>query len=371
MATTPSVVVVGAGAIGCSTAYHLARMGARVTVVDRDAIGSGASFHATGLLPPWRPSANPSLNALFDASLRMTLDLLPRLQQETGVDTLFQRGEGLRVALREDQIPLGRALAAAPTLAGAKTAYIEADEARRLEPRLGPGVLGALWCDRFSQVDAYRYTLALTQGAERAGAVFRTGMVTGLERRGGRVAGVQTATGSIPCDAAVLAMGAWSDAASGWVGMSVPVRPVKGQNMRLWWDGRPLRYFMGQIGWGHLIQRADGYLSVGSTEEEGEGLSSQPTAAARDLLMAHALAILPTLDTAQVVRQFAGPRPVAKDGLPIMGPVPSLSGVYLNTGQGFSGIFLAAASGLHLAELVLRGESSVADPAPFLPARFA
>jgi len=62
---------------------------------------------------------------------------------------------------------------------------------------------------------------------------------------------------------------------------------------------------------------------------------------------------------------------VAKDGLPMMGPVPSLSGVYLNTGQGFSGIFLAAASGLHLAELVLRGESSVADPAPFLPARFA
>ncbi len=345
-------------------------MGAKVTVVDQEAIGSGASFHATGLLPPWRASHNPHLNALFDASLRLTQELLPRLKDETGVDTLYQVGEGLRVALRADQVAMGKELAAAPALSGAKLAYVDGDEAQRLEPRLSQGVLGALWCDRFGQVDAYRYTLALAQGAERAGAQFRTARVTGLVRRECRTTAVSTPSGDIPCDSVVLAMGAWSAEASPWTGVPVPVRPVKGQNMRLRWDGAPLRYLLGQIGWGHLIQRADGFLSAGSTEEEGQGLSAQATTDARDRLMAHVLAVMPCLETAQVVQQFAGPRPVSEDRLPIMGPSPTLQGVYLNTGHGYDGILLAAASGQHVAELVLTGRSSVAAPEPFLPARF-
>ncbi|MBI4202216.1 MAG: FAD-binding oxidoreductase [Chloroflexi bacterium] len=370
MSISAEVVVVGAGSIGCATAYALARQGAKVIVLDREAPGAGASFHATGLLPPWQASTDPALNALYDASLRLSRELFPRLQEETGIPLLYQVGEGLRVALRDDQVPLGRELAAAPGLAGAGLAYLDAGEARRLEPRLSPDILGGLWCDGFLQVDSYRYTLALAQAAEGLGVQFQTAYVTGLERQGRRLRGLQTPTGVIPCDRAVLALGAWSAGAGAWLGMPVPVRPVKGQNMRLRWEGAPLPYLMGQIGWGHLIQRGDGYLSAGSTEEEGMGLDASTTAEARDRLMKHALAVMPCLETAQVVQQFAGPRPVSQDGLPIMGPATTLEGVFLNTGHGYSGIFLAAASGRHVADLVMEGRSSIAAPDPFLPARF-
>ncbi|MBI4198111.1 MAG: FAD-binding oxidoreductase [Chloroflexi bacterium] len=99
MTASPEIVIVGAGAIGCATAYYLARQGAKVLVMDREAIGAGASFHATGLFSPWRASSNPALNHLFDTSLRLSQELLPRLKEETGVDTLFQVAQGLRVAL--------------------------------------------------------------------------------------------------------------------------------------------------------------------------------------------------------------------------------------------------------------------------------
>ena len=371
MSVSPDVIVVGAGAVGCATAYFLAREGARVLLLDRQAVGAGASFHATGLLVPWRESQDPAVLGLFEAGLRLARELVPRLSEETGVDPLYQTGEALRVALTEAQVARAQAIAARPGLLGARLAFVDGDEARRLEPRLSPRVLGALWATQYAQLDSYRYTLALARGAEQAGAQTLTRQVTGLLRRNGRVAGVQTPSGAIEAERVVLAMGAWSREAEAWLGVPVPVRPQKGQNMRLRWEGEPFRYFLGQVGWGHLIQRADGFLSAGSTEEEGQGFDTTPTAAARQRLLEHALSVMPCLENAQVVHQFAGPRPQSQDDLPLMGPAPGLEGAYLNTGHGHSGIYLAAVSGRHVAELVARGASSVLPVEPYLPARFA
>ncbi len=356
--------------MGCATAYYLARQGTRVLVLDRESVGAGASFHATGLLTPWQESSNPAVKELFNASFKLTTELLPRLKEETGVDTLYQVGEALRVALTEQQVERGRDIAEHAGMDGTRLAFMDGDEARRLEPRLSPEVLGALWADRFGQLDSYKYTLALAAGAEIAGAKLLTRQVTGLMRRGNRIVGVETSSGEMKSDIVVLAMGAWSQESSDWLGIPVPVRPQKGQNMRLRWDGEPFRYLMGQVGWGHLFQRADGFISAGSTEEEGQGIDATPTPEARDRLMEHALSVMPSLESAEVVQQFAGPRPQSPDNLPIMGPVPNLSGVYLNTGHGHSGIYLAAASGRHVAELVTSGESSLLPAGPYLPARF-
>lgn len=371
MTTSAAVIVVGAGVVGCATAYFLARQGAKVLVLDKDAIGSGASFHATGLLTPWRAHTAPAVSEIFETSLKLSRELMPRLKDETGIDFLYQVGEGLRVALREEQMEQGKALASRPGMAGTKVVFVDGDEARKMEPRLSPNVLGALWASEHGQVDSYRYTLALARGAEEAGAAFLTRQVIALECRGERVTGVVTPSGIFASEMVVLAMGAWSAEAEEWLNISIPVRPQKGQNMRLRWDGEPLRYLMGQVGWGHLIQRADGFLSVGSTEEEGLGTDTTPTTEARHHLVEHALSVMPCLETAEIVQQFAGPRPQSQDNLPIMGPVHTLSGVYLNTGHGHSGIILAAASARHVAELVLMGRSSILPVAPYLASRFS
>jgi len=86
--------------------------------------------------------------------------------------------------------------------------------------------------------------------------------------------------------------------------------------------------------------------------------------------MEHALSVMPSLESAEVVQQFAGPRPLSQDNLPIMGPVLNVSGVYLSTGHGHSGIYLAAASGRHVAELVTSDETSLLPVGPYLPTRF-
>jgi glycine/D-amino acid oxidase-like deaminating enzyme len=127
---------------------------------------------------------------------------------------------------------------------------------------------------------------------------------------------------------------------------------------------------MGLVGLGHLVQRPDGQLTTGSTEEEGQGVDTYPTPEARLGLMEQAVSMMPCVEVAEVVQQLAGPRPVSQDELPLMGPVPVLSGVYLNTGHGHSGILLAAVAGRHVAELVARGSSSVLAETPYLPARF-
>ncbi len=369
-ANSADVIVVGAGVVGCATAYYLARQGTSVLVLDRESVGAGASFHATGLLTPWQESDNPAVKELFNASLKLTTELLPRLKEETGVDTLYQVGEALRVALTEQQVERGKDIAEHAGMDGTRLAFMDGDEARKLESRLSPKVLGALWADRFGQLDSYRYTLALAEGAEKAGAEVLTRQVTGLVRRGDRIVGVETPSGEIESDTVVLAMGAWSQESSEWLGIPVPVQPLKGQNMRLRWDGEPFRYLMGQVGWGHLFQRTDGFISAGSTEEENQGCDATPTPDARDRLMEHALSVMPSLESAEAVQQLAGPRPCSQDNLPIMGPAPNLSGVYLNTGHGHSGIYLAAASGQHVAKLVTSGESSLMPAGPFLPSRF-
>ncbi len=358
------VLVVGAGAIGCATAYFLARMGTKVLVLDKNGIGSGTSFHATGLLGAG--SSTPLSETAYEA----TLELVPRLQEETGIDVLYQKQEGLHIALTERQVEQGKAMAAVPGLAGTKRVFLDGDEARKLEPRLSAKILGAVWQENAAQLDSYRYTLALARGAERAGVEFLNRHIVGLVRQGDTVAGVMTPSGAVSADRVVLATGAWSAEAAEWLGMSVPVRPQKGQSIRLRWSGGPLHYLMRQVGWGHLIQRGDGFLSAGSTDEDGKGLDTSPTPEALNKIMEHALSIMPCLETAEMVTQFAGPRPKSVDGLPLMGPVPTMPGAYLNTGHGSSGIFLAAASGRHVAEMVVNGASSVLPEAPYLPARF-
>ena len=318
---TTEVVVVGAGVIGCATAYFLSRLGIRVVVLDQGAIGSGASFHATGLL------GGGDSNPQSETAYRVTLETLPPLQEETGINVLYQMHEGLHVALTEQQEKRGKAMAATPGLAGTKRVFLDRDEARKLEPRLSEKILGAVWLEKSAQLDSYRYTLALAKGAEQSGAEFMTREVIGLVRQGSKVTGVKTPSGVIWADRVILATGAWSGKTEGWLDMQIPVHPQKGQNLRLRWTGDPLRYLIRQVGWGHLLQRKDGLVSAGSTAEENEGFDTTPTSVALSQIMEHVLSIMPCLEMAEVVSQFAGPRPKSPDNLPLIGPSPTLSGV--------------------------------------------
>ena len=265
MSQTAEVVVVGGGAIGSSVAYYLSREGTKVLVLEKEAVGSGATAHATGSLSLMGTEFYPGPHfQLALESYRMYTELVPRLEEETGIEINYQRKPALRLALDEDEEWLiQEQVAWKKDFVSLKT--IDGDEARRLEPRLNPRVRSGVYQEECARVDSYRLNLALVQAAESHGAQVQLRQVTGLETQNSRVTGVRTTDGTISCGTVVLTMGAWSAECGRWLNFPVPVRPLKGEKLLLKYDGAPLPFFLGSPRRGHMLTLPDGLLSVGST----------------------------------------------------------------------------------------------------------
>ena len=381
MPESADVVVIGAGVVGCAVAYYLAREGVKVTLLEREAIGSGASAHATGSLSLLGAEFSPGASfQLARASYAEFPELVPELELATGMDLLYQRRPSLRLALDDEEIDLIKGLMAwqQPHV---RMRWIDAQEVRSIEPRLSPSILGAVYEDESAQLDSYRLNLALGRAAELRGANIRYREVTGLVTSGVTVTGVKTASEDIHCGMVVVAAGTWSRAFTPWLGFPVPVRPMKGERLLLNYPGELLPVLISSPKRGHLISRTDGLTSVGSTggrdydQKElfwGEEFDRQPTETARLELLQRAIDVFPDLERAELVQQLAGSRPLSPDSKPIIGPVPGWEGVLLATGHTTKGIHLGPITGRIIADYVCRGSTQVvSDMREFLPGRFA
>jgi len=237
-----------------------------------------------------------------------------------------------------------------------------------VEPRIADETFGATLIEGGGAVEPYRLVLALTRAAERLGVRVRHGRVIGLRRDGGRITGVVLEREVLSCATAVLALGPWSAEASDWIGVPIDVRPLKGQILRLQAPGPPVDC---SVGWGHnyATTKTDGLLWAGTTEEEA-GFDEESTLAARDEIGAALLKMLPAMADAQVAQQTACLRPVASDGLLVLGGVPGLDHAYVATGGARKGILYGPAMGQAIADLVLGRDTRVALDA-FAPGRFA
>ena len=381
MPETSDVAVIGAGVVGCSVAYYLAREGVAVTILERESIGSGASAHATGSLSLL--GAEFSAGASFEmarASYAEFPDLAAELESATGMDLLYQRRPSLRLALDDEEVELIKSLMAwqQPHV---KMRWVDAGEVHAIEPRLSPAIIGAVYEDESAQLDSYRFNLALARGAELKGTGILSREATGLVTDGSRIAGVKTASGDIHCGAVVVAAGTWSRAFTPWLGFPVPVRPMKGERLLLNYPGEPLPVLLSSPKRGHMISRLDGLTSVGSTggrdydQKElfwGEEFDRQPTETARLELLQRAIDVFPDLERAELIQQLAGSRPLSPDSKPIIGPVPGLEGVLLATGHTTKGIHLGPVTGRIIADYICRGATDMVDDmSEFLPDRFA
>ena len=381
MPTSADVVVIGAGVVGCSVAYYLAREGVNVTLLEREAIGSGASAHATGSLSLLGAEFSPGASfQMARASYAEFPQLVAELESATGVDLLYQRRPSLRLALDEEEASMIKGLMVwqQPYV---KMHWIDDREVRSIEPRLSHNIIGAVYEDESAQLDSYRLNLALARGAELKGASILYREVTGLVADGPAISGVKTTSGDIPCGAVVVAAGTWSRAFTSWLGFPVPVRPMKGERLLLNYPGEPLPVLISSPKRGHMISRSDGFTSVGSTggrdydQKElfwGEEFDRQPTENARLELLRRAIDVFPDLERAELVQQLAGSRPLSPDSKPIIGPVPGWEGILLATGHTTKGIHLGPVTGRIIADYICRGSTeAVSDMSEFLPDRFA
>ena len=381
MPDTADVVVIGAGVVGCSAALYLAREGLKVTLIERDSIGSGASAHATGSLSLLGAEFSPGASfEMARASYNEFPQLVAELESDTGMDLLYQRRPSLRLALDDEEVDLVKTLMVwqQPHV---RMRWIDAAEVRSIEPRLSHSIVGAVYEDESAQLDSYRFNLALARSAELLGASVLYREVTGLVSNGTSIVGVRTATEDIHCGKVVVAAGTWSRTFTPWLGFPIPVRPMKGERLLLNYPGEPLPVLISSPKRGHMISRTDGLTSIGSTggrdydQKElfwGEEFDRQPTETARQELLQRAIDVLPDLERAQLVQQLAGSRPLSPDSKPIIGPVPDHENVLLATGHTTKGIHLGPATGRIIADYICRGSTDVvSDMTEFLPDRFA
>ncbi|MGP3954955.1 FAD-dependent oxidoreductase [Nonomuraea sp. 3N208] len=369
-------VIVGGGIVGLSIAWRLARSGRPVTVVD-PAPASGASYAAAGMLAPVSEvtyTETPLLR-LGMASLRRWPAFATELAEDAGwvaadagagaaggprvgpfggleIGDGPRRGLDLRadgtldVAFGADDLAALDELAAYMDKLGLPVERLTGRECRRLEPMLAPSVRGGLLAPEDAWVDPRRVTTALLAALDRLHVPLVRARAAGLLRDAdGKVVGVRLEPpregpqppSELRAERVVLAAGAWSAELA-----EVPVRPVKGQIMRLR-SPQPLlsRCVRGTVhgSYVYLVPRGDGELVVGATQEE-LGFDTRVTAGGLYELLRDARELVPGVTELEVADVVAGLRPGTPDNLPIIGP-SGTPGLTLATGHYRGGVLLA------------------------------
>jgi glycine oxidase len=366
------VAVVGGGAIGLACAWRAVQRGLRTVVLDSGE--PGAWQVAAGMLAPVA-EVDFGERAQLELGLR-SMDrfeaFCAELAAASGRDPGYRSVGTLVVARDADEAEaLDRLLAFRRSL-GLDVERLRPSQARRVEPALAPTVRLALHAAGDHSVDPRRLVAALAEAFERAGGELRARTrAAGLRVEDDRVTGVELAGGElVPARRVVVAAGARTAALEGLPEAArVPVRPVKGQVMRLRDPRGPgllERTIRGEQA--YLVPRGDGRYVLGATMEE-RGWDTAPTAGGVYELLRDMGELVPGVLELEIEELEAGLRPATPDNLPAVGP-GTLEGLAWATGHHRNGILLAPVTA-DLVAGVLAGERLPDWAAPADPARFA
>jgi len=354
------IVICGAGVIGSSVAYFLARRGARPLVVDRARPGAAASGKAAGFL-----ALDWNVGTPVDALARASFELHRELAEELGAERLGYRPMDtlMTAAAEEGSLERHRRLPNPDWLDGNVVAH---------EVIGGPGTT--------AQVDPLRFTRALIETAVDHGAELATGVVDGLAfaAADGALSGVSIDGALTPADVVVLALGPWTSRAQRWVALP-EVLGAKGASIVLGAEAPAQAVFSEFVGRDRrrssveIYPRAGGAVYVcgrpegGALPEDPDEIT--PSEGACEELHRIAGVHSSALRDAEVLARSACYRPLTVDGIPLIGPVPGAPGVYLATGHAVWGILNAPATGRMVAEMILDGASRSLDASPFAVSR--
>lgn len=359
------VVIVGGGVIGCAIAYELAVAGARVTLLERNALAREASWASAGIIS----SPGPGSGDLGLRSFRRYPALIAAVEETAGMRTGWNP-TGETTVIGADDDPRGlQDLMEWQRQHGLKIAWLEGAALREHEPALASHIGMGIYDPDAGSLRVHLLAQALARAATAHGATIRAYTpVLAIETAGGRITGVRTETGGVAADVVVLAAGAWSKTLAEMTGLHVPTRPVHGQMLAIADAPVGLRTVVAGFG-GYFLPRADGTIAVGATQEE-TGFAKRVTPHGVSDLIALVERVVPALNGGTLAETWSGLRPGNPDGNPIIGPAPGRDGLWIATGHFRSGALLAAATGELVAAGILSG---IPDPllATASPARFA
>jgi D-amino-acid dehydrogenase len=382
------VVVVGAGVLGASVTYHLARAGAEVVVVDQGHDGRATAAGA-GIICPWvAETGDAAFTALYTGGARYYADLTAALGDPAAFG--YRRSGALCVSRDPAELDAIEHVAQSWTAKAPEIGAIERlgrAEARSLFPPLAHD-LAAVRIGGGARVDGRKLAAALLTAAAAHGArlisgqaalVATAGRATGVRIQGERLPDErppderlpdEMAQGEmVPADAVVATAGAWGAELLQPLGMALPVTPQRGQILHLRLPGQDTRDWPVILppGSHYLLAFDDSRVVAGATRESGVGFDYRVTAGGQAELLREALGIAPGLGSATIIETRIGFRPAGPGLRPLLGWVSGVEGLAVGNGLGASGLTMGPYAGKLLADLVLG--RSVVDLAAFDPMR--
>jgi glycine oxidase len=367
-------VVVGAGVVGLSCGFELAKRGASVVVIDRSHPGAGASGVAAGMLAPVTEAefGEEPLLELNLAGARLWPEFEADLAQYSGVATGYSQSGALVVAIDRDDAQQLRRLHDFQNRLGLECEWLSARSCRRLEPGLSPRIAGGVLAPSDHQVDPRKTVSALVQGFQAVGGQLRTGTdVTQIETSHGQVGGVRDSGGAVyQGPFLVMAAGCFSGQIRGLDNtVGALLRPVKGQILRFRGQSAPgLCGRLVRTPRCYVVNRGDGEVVIGATMEE-RGFDTSTTAGGLFGLLEAGREVLPDVDELEFGQACAGLRPASPDNAPMIGQDGSLDGLIWASGHHRNGVLLAPLTARLVADAIAgKPQSPMAET--FSPRRF-
>jgi len=365
-----SIIIIGGGISGTAAAWELARHGISVTLLERGSLASMASgwtlagVRQSGRHPAELPLAQAAVNRW------------EHLSEELGADVEYRQGGNLRLALEPADVPTIKKVVADGNAAGIPMTYLENTAAvHEIAPALTSDLMGASYCPSDGHANPQRTVEAFAAAARRAGADIRTGVeVLGIETDGRRVAGVQTSTGTIPCERVIVTAGVYAPRLLDPLGIHIPftivvVPAVQTEAVTPMLDqvlGIPTGGFAGR-------QQADGRFrltgsSVPWTATDHTADNVMPTLTQLADTLAWSTRLIPALANVRATSIWAGLIDKTPDALPVIEVTPEIEGLVVATGFSGHGFCLGPITGEILADLATEGDTR--HPiAPFARAR--
>ncbi|CAB1275151.1 glycine oxidase ThiO [Candidatus Nitrosacidococcus tergens] len=350
------IIIIGGGIIGMLTARELHFNGFKVTLLEKGQLGYESSWAGGGILSPIYPWHEPnSVNQLVAWSQQHYQTLCQIVREESGVDSEWAQCGLLTLDVVEQT-----QIQSWANHWNISTTLIQLNHEQWPQGLIGES---GFHLPKIAQVRNPRLMQGLRLYLRKLGITIKENCeITKLVIRNGSVAEVVTKTQKFITHQIIITAGAWSGQLLESIGVHIPITPVRGQMIAFKSNTQLLSQIV--VAHGHyLIPRIDGHILVGSTIEH-QGFNKLTTQEARKGLQKFAYSLMPYLKSLPIAYHWAGLRPGSSHGIPYIGAIPSIKGLYLNAGHFRNGIVTAPASARLLTDIILQRDP-ILDPTPY------